>query len=213
MSKGRLASGHHMQLEVWPPCPPQPCRRRQERSDTDSARDKRKARDVRVQWQAAARQRDANRITGLDLIVQYHGPAASDPLALDGNAIAPVVRRVVAKRIGPDHTAGQVQVDVRPRSKRRKVPMIGVDEREQFDARSGVLDGVNNCLDCRDRLGLHRTFRTASPTRTVPPFKILQFSPDLLMSGSKIAFPVMSSMCRQGIESRVASSSVSPSQN
>ena len=96
--------------------------------------------------------------------------------------------------------------------KGRQLPKVGIDQGEQFDVRPAVLD----CLDDRrDRvIGTAITeFRTVSPMRTIPPLRILQLSPDRLISGSKIDLPVISSMCRQGIDSRVASSSVSPSQN
>jgi len=212
MSKRRRASRHQMQLEV-PRCPLQRCRRRQEWGDTDSAGNKRKTRGLPAQSQAAARQRDANRVPDLDLIVQRHRPAASGTLALDRNAVARVLCGVVAKRIGPDHAAGQMQIDMRARPERRQFPMVGIDQRKQFYVRAAILDCLDDRLDRRDRCRLHRKFRTASPTRTVPPFNILQFSPDRLISGSKIGFPVISSMCRQGIDSRVASSSVAPSQN
>src|SRR5258708_37411001 len=102
---------------------------------------------------------------------------------------------------------------MRAGAKRRKLPVIGVSQRKQLGVRASVHDRLDDRLDRRDRQRLHQAFRTASPTRTTPPFKILQLSPERLISGSKIAFPVISSIWRHGIDNRVASSNVSPSQN
>src|SRR5713226_2305340 len=202
-----------MEFEVGATGPLQECSRGQEGCHPNPTRNKGKARHVLVQPKATTRKRNADRVSDFDFIVQFYRSTASGALALDCNKIALVVRRIVAKRIGPDHAASQVQVDMRTGSKRRKLPMIGVEQGKQLYVHPAMLDCFDDGLDRRDWHNLHWTFRTASPTRTIPPFRILQFSPERLISGSKIAFPVISSICRQGIDSRVASSSVSPSQN
>src|ERR1700761_883853 len=106
-----------------------------------------------------------------------------------------------------------MQIDVGARPERRQFPMVGINQRKHLHVGTAVIDALDNGPDRGDGSGLHRAFLTTSPTRTVPPFKILQLSPERLIKGSKMDLPVISSICRHGIDNRVASSRVSPSQN
>src|SRR5262249_44883763 len=158
------------------------------------------ARGCPVEREPAAGQRDADRVADADLVVQRDRPATPRRLALDGDDVARRLDRIIAERVGPDELAGQMQVDMRAGQEWRQFPAVGVDQGEDLDAVAAVVDGVYDGLDRRDRSFAHSAFRTISPTLTTPPRMILQFSPERLMRGSKIALPVISSICRHGID-------------
>src|SRR5258708_13661625 len=113
-----------MEFEVGATGSFQKCSRRQEGCDANSARDKGEVRHVFVQLQAAARQRDADRVPDLAIVVQHRGSAAPSTLALDRNALAPVVSRAFANRIGPDPAAGRFQLYIPTLPDRRHLPML-----------------------------------------------------------------------------------------
>src|SRR5260370_26426057 len=132
---------------------------------------------------------------------------------LHRHAVARGGAGIVAQRIGSHHSARRMKGDMPARLETRQFPASGIAQGDLLDAGPAMLDRVDDGLDRRDRWRRHVSFRTTSPILTMPPLRILQFNPERLIRGSKIALPVISSICRHGIDNRVASSNVSPSQN